>query len=119
MESALAFSIGVLEKGYLNYRRRLSIGVLKKQLLRSFVHSCQQNFQGGVLFKYTPGPSLDFSKKLFRAKKNFLSYSVENLWEPAYVKRNFTANIVSGIFQNFKNMQSKTEGCNLKACNLL
>ena len=48
-------SIGVLEKGYLNIRRHLSIGVLRKQLLRKLLHTLhtfQRNIQGGVLFKY-------------------------------------------------------------------
>ena len=47
-----------------------SIGVLKKQLLRKFLHTLhtfQGNIQGGVLFKYTRRTSWDFSKKLFRA----------------------------------------------------
>ena len=47
------------------------------------------------------------------------SYSVENLLAPASVKRNSTAHVFSGIFQNFKNMQGKAGDCNLKACNLL
>ena len=32
-------SIGVLEKGYLNIRKHPFIGVLKKQLLRKFLHT--------------------------------------------------------------------------------
>ena len=63
-------SIGVLEKGYLNIRRHASIGVLKKQLLRKFLHTLhtfQQNIQGGVLFRYIRRPSWDCFKKLFRA----------------------------------------------------
>ena len=32
-------SIGVLEKGYLNIRKHPSIGDLKKQLLRKFLHT--------------------------------------------------------------------------------
>ena len=58
-------SIGVLEKGYLNIRKHPSIGVLKKQLLRKFLHilhTFQRNIQGGVLFKYTRRPSWDSSK---------------------------------------------------------
>ena len=63
-------SIGVLEKDYLNIRKHPSIGVLKNQLLRKFLHTLhtfQRNIQGGVLFKYTRRPSWDCSKKLFRA----------------------------------------------------
>ena len=63
-------SIGILEKGYLNIRKHPSIGVLKKNLLRKFLHTLhtfQRNIQGGVLFKYTCRPSCDCSKKLFRA----------------------------------------------------
>ena len=66
----LKASIGVLEKGYLNIRKYPSIGVLKKQLLRKFLHTLhtfQQNIQGGVLLNYTCRPSWDCSKKLFRA----------------------------------------------------
>ena len=62
-------SIGVLEKGYLNFRNHLSVGVLKKQLLRKFLHilyAFQRNIEDGVLFKYTRRLSWDFSKKLFR-----------------------------------------------------
>ena len=33
------------------------------------------------------------------------SYSVENLYAPASVKKNFTAHVISEISQNFKNMQ--------------
>ena len=69
----LKVSIGVLEKGYLNIRKYPSIVVLKKQLLRKFLHTLhtlhtfQQNIQGGVLLNYTCRPSRDCSKKLFRA----------------------------------------------------
>ena len=62
-------SIGVLEKGYLNFRNHPSVGVLKKQLLRKFLyilHTFQRNIEGGFLFKYTRRLSWDFSKKLFR-----------------------------------------------------
>ena len=47
-----------------------SIGVLKKQMLRKFLHTLhtfQRNIQGRVLFKYTRRPSWDCSEKLFRA----------------------------------------------------
>ena len=44
------------------------------------------------------------------------SYSVENLLVTASVKRNSTADVLSGIFHNFKT--SKSGGCNLEACNL-
>ena len=37
---------------------------------------------------------------------------------PASVKRNSTADAISGIFQKFKNMQGNAGGCNLNACNL-
>ena len=47
------------------------------------------------------------------------NYSLENLLAPASVKRNSTAHVISGIFQNLKNMQVKAAGCNLKTCNLL
>ena len=40
---------------------------LKKQLLRKFLHTFQENIQGGVILKYTCRPSWDCSKKLFRA----------------------------------------------------
>ena len=63
-------SIGVLEKGNFNFQKHPSIGVLKKQLLRKFLHtlhSFHRNIQCAVLFKYTCSPSCDFSKKLFRA----------------------------------------------------
>ena len=63
-------SIGVVEKGYLNIRRHPSVGFLKKQLLRKFLHTLhtfQRNIQGWVLFKYACRPSWDYSKKLFRA----------------------------------------------------
>ena len=66
----LKASIGVLEKGYLNIRKHPSIGVLKNQLLRKFLHTLhtfQRNIQGGVLFRYTRRLSWDCSKKLFRA----------------------------------------------------
>ena len=62
-------SIGVIEKGYLNFRNHPSVGVLKKQLLRKLLHilhTFQRNIEGGVLFKYTRRLSWDFSKKLFR-----------------------------------------------------
>ena len=42
------------------------------------------------------------------------SYSVENLLAPVLIKRNSTAYVISGIFQNFKNTQGKARGCNLK-----
>ena len=63
-------STGALEKGYLNIRKHPSIGVLKKQPLRKFLHTLhtfQQNIQDGVLFKYTRRLSWDCSKKLFTA----------------------------------------------------
>ena len=66
----LKASIGVLEKGYLNIRKHPSIGVLKNQLLRKFLHTLhtfQRNIQGGVLFRYTRRLCWDCSKKLFRA----------------------------------------------------
>ena len=47
------------------------------------------------------------------------SYSVENLLALASVKKNSTAHNISGIFQNFKNMQSKAGGSNLNTCNTL
>ena len=62
-------SIGVLEKGFLNIRKHPSIGVLKKQLFRKFLHTLptfQRNIQGGVLFKLTRRSSWDCSKLLFR-----------------------------------------------------
>ena len=64
-------STGFLEKRYLNYQKHPSIRVLKKQLPQKFLHIWQQNFQGRVLFKYTPGPFLDFSKKLLGQKELF------------------------------------------------
>ena len=33
------------------------------------------------------------------------TYSVQNLYAPTSVKKNSTAHIISGIFQNFKKMQ--------------
>ena len=63
-------SIGVLEKGYLNIGKHPSIGVLKNQLLRKFLHTLhtfQRSIQGGVLFRCTRRLSWDCSKKLFRA----------------------------------------------------
>ena len=110
-------SIGVLEKDYLNFRKHPSVGVLKKQVLQKFLnilHTFQRNIEGGVLFKCTRRPSLGFLQK---ALKN--SYSEENLLAPASVKRNFTAHVISGIFQNFKNMQGKARGCNLNNCSFL
>ena len=50
-------------------RNNPSVGVLKKQLLRKFLHilhTFQQNIEGGVLLKYTRRLSWDFSKKFFR-----------------------------------------------------
>ena len=41
------------------------------------------------------------------------------LLAPVSVKRNFIAHVISGIFQNFKNMQGKAVGCNLNNCSLL
>ena len=60
-------SIGVIEKGCLSFQKHPSIGIVIKQLLRKFLHTSQQNIQGGVLFKYACRPSWDFPKKLFRA----------------------------------------------------
>ena len=48
-----------------------------------------------------PGLSLvEFSKKLV---KN--SYTVENMLAHTYIKTNSTADVIAGIFSNFKNMQ--------------
>ena len=60
---------------------------------------------------YIRRPSWDFSKKLF-------SYFVENLLTPASIKRNSPAHDIRN-FPDFKNMQGKAGGCNLKTCNLL
>ena len=92
-------------------------GCFKKQLLQKFLnilHTFQWNIEGGVLFKCTCRPSLGFFQKDL---KN--SYSEENLLAPASVKRNFTAHVISGMFQNFKNMQGKARGCNLNNCTFL
>ena len=47
------------------------------------------------------------------------SCSVENLLALASVKKNSTADAISGTFQNFKDMQGITGSCNLKARSML
>ena len=47
------------------------------------------------------------------------SCSVENLLALVSVKKNSTADVISGNFQNFKDMQGITGSCNLKARSML
>ena len=77
----------VLEKGYLNYGKHLSIW--KKQLVKDF---CK------------------LPTKIPRVESFLtvqISFSGENLLATNSVKRNSTAEVISGIFKNFKNMQDK------------
>ena len=54
-----------------------------------------------------------FPKKLFRAA------ILKELLSACFCKKELHSTRISGIFQNFKNMQGKARGCNLKTCNLL
>ena len=93
--------------------RRCSENTTVSKFLHIF-HTFQRNIEGGVPFKYIRRPFWNFFQKVLQN-----SYSEENLLAPAYVKKNFTAYVIPGIFQNFKSMQGKAGGCNLKNCNLL
>ena len=80
----------------LNFRKHQSISVWKKiatpNIFGNFPvkHTCWSPFQ--VHF--------GASEKALQS-----SYSAQNLYTPASVKRNSTAHVTSGIFQSFRNMQ--------------
>ena len=77
----------VLEKGYLNYRKRLSIGK----------NNCSKDFC--KLPTKTPRVESFLTVQI--------SFSGENLLATNSVKRNPTAEVISGIFKDFKNMQDR------------
>ena len=83
--------------------------------------NCSESFCILLCKTSTVGPFLNTLAGLpgtFR-KSSLEQLFCGNLLAPASVKKNSTENIISKMFQNFKNMQGKTGGCNLKACNLL
>ena len=49
--------IDLLEKGYLNFRKHLPIWCFEKIIAPKFLHTSQQNIQGGILFKCACRPS--------------------------------------------------------------
>ena len=49
--------IDLLEKGYLNFRKHLPIWCFEKVIAPKFLHTSQQNIQGGILFKCACRPS--------------------------------------------------------------
>ena len=77
----------VLEKGYLNYRKHLSIGK----------NNCSKTFC--KLPTKTPRVESFLTVQI--------SFSGENLLATNSVKRNPTAEVISGIFKDFKNMHDK------------
>ena len=87
--------------------------ILKKSLLQTFLHTLhtfERNIHDGVLFTYTRWSSGIFPKS---SLEQLFCRVYVCLLAPASVTRNSTAHIISGIFQNFKNMQ----GIRLQAVN--
>ena len=62
-------AIGALEKGYLNFRKHLSISVLTQQLLQKLLEISLQNIRDGVLSKHNCRPSQEFSKTFYSVEK--------------------------------------------------
>lgn len=88
------------------------INVLEKRLVElseATIHSVFQNLASSKIFRDLSLKHPWWSLFLSTIEGPPGSYSVENVWWPASVKRNYTADVISGILQNFKN----TQGCSL------